>query len=258
MPIYGNNIFGGDSSNNANNIGDLTTLMHEDIYVYIDPIDLISDIKTGSSFTFNNSCLNDIGNFGSLTITVDSGSFTELSIDIGYDNLTVTESITAGDILIIDFNNKKFMLNGTMIFVDKILDIKDDSTTNINVTLTGSGSATAEYSYLAAVNNENDLLYCESLEMAQGYEVIRKLDVQGNIKIKKVAKSEQTWSINGLWNKFELDKFNSSEMFRLRFIDEEGSEVEILANCVISNINKTSSTTSDYTYTVSGVCQKAF
>lgn len=234
----------------------MITLVHEDIYVYVDPIKEKQWTLKGNDIDFSNYSNNQIVDPGVFNITVTSGSYDSLVITTRYNSLTLSMPLPEGSELVLDFTNKHFILDGSQIFLDNLIELKDDDYSNINLSFTGTGEKETTYSYFAAEENFDDVYFVESIDVTESTPSTKRTNVKGSTKLIPNAKKDYSFSINGLWNAVELSKF--PELFRLRLTDEEGTLLETLSHCRIDDKKKSSSSGGDYTYSISGVCEKIF
>lgn len=231
------------------------TLVHEDVFVYVDPITEISDSKTAANaFTFANNALNEMADLGIFTLTVNSGSYSKVVITAGNKSSTFNVPLAAGEKMTLDFRNLHFSKGSAMYFADDIPSLVDNSNSNITVTLTGTGSATIIRKYLKAQTNNNDIWFVESLSVDTSIEQTKKTLYNGQEKTLKSEKKVHSFSINGIWSETEVSKF--TEKFRLRLVDEDARKLDTLLNCTKSSIGKSSSSGGDLTYSISGSCEK--
>lgn len=237
------------------------TLVHEDIYVYVDKISLKNETKTGTTTcTLTNNTKGMVADGGVIEISIDSGSYTSTKLTCNGRTITINKKLIVGSTLIIDLNKFIGRLGNDIVLLNNYITLKDNSTSNdITVTLTGSGSFTCSYNRNQVVKNNNDLYFCENIDISTGYDHVITTNVQGKNKLIKTAKKNHSWSINGLWNGDELKKFVSdSKEFCLRIVDIDNNVLETVSNCTISSIGKSSSSDSDYTYSISGSCLEIF
>lgn len=233
------------------------TLIHEDIYVYVDPIIEITDAKTAaSSFTFVNDAIEQIADLGTFEIEILSGSYTRVVITVGDKKSTFNTTLTVGNKMNINFRDLHFIKGSTLVFTDDIPVLADNTTNNITIALTGTGSAKITRKYNKAQVNNNDIWFLESFSIDTSIEQAKKTLLTGQEKILKSEKKVHSFSINGLWSQEEISKFTN--LFRLRLVDEDGVKLETLTNCVINSTGKSSSSGGDLTYTISGSCEKIF
>lgn len=238
----------------------MLTLVHEDIYVYIDKIEEIIKSKTGANtFAFSNDSKRQIADPGIFYIEIKEGEYNSLSIEGKYNTVTLTKPLPKGTIILLDFRNSHFKVNGEIVFLDDVFRVQDDDYQEVALHLSGQGEAKVKYFYLSAVENDSDLFFCTSLDVTEAVDIIKGTNVKNQTKLLKTAKKDYTWSINGLWNRDEIGKFASGTKFlRLRFIDEEQNHLETLSNCFVSNVQRGSSEDADYAYSISGTCEGIF
>lgn len=257
MAIYGaNNNVQATSSVPNNPLG--PTLVHEEIYVYIDPITEVTETQTASnSFTFVNNSLEEIADLGVFDIEVLSGSYSKVVITAG-NNKTSTFNIalTTGNKMKLDFRNIHFLKGAELLYAEDIPYLADNSNSNITITLTGTGSANITRKYEKAQVNNSDLWFLESVSIDTNYERPKKILLTGQEKTLKGEKKVHSFSINGIWSQDEISKF--TEKFRMRLVDEEARKLNTLANCVINSSGRSSSSGGDLTYAISGSCEKIF
>ena len=236
------------------------TLMHEDIYVYIDKVRENRQLVTGNTLmTITNDATGMVADYGKMIFTVISGNYTKITLSCNGRQLNVYEYITTNNTVEIDLRNKCGKLNGRHFLLDNYITLFDDAINTIKVTLTGSGTINCEYIHNAVINNNNDLYYCQSLNVGKTKEIHSKTNVKGRKILLKTDKKSFNWSINGLWNSEEIDKFNSDTgMICIRVIDIDGNVLDNLANCLITSVSKDSSEGGDYTYAISGECMDIF
>ena len=238
----------------------MITLIHEDIYVYVDKIEEnIQTLSGANNFALTNNSTQSIVDKGLVEIVVNSGSYTGLTLSDGTNTLTITKPLPTGSLIEIDLRNNSYKVDGSLFLFDTVLELKDDFNNALNLVITGTGTATVKYKRNLVVVNNNDLYFCTGLDVSQENDVVYKTNIKGEIKLRKGEKKTFKFGINGLWNETELDKFESgSGMFRLRLVDEDGVELEKLVNCVIASFQKGSSDGGDYTYSLNGSCEKIF
>lgn len=235
----------------------MITLLHEDIYVYIDPITEATESETAAnSFSFDNDAVEQVADLGIFEIEVLSGSYSKVVITSGDKSSTITKALAIGDKLILDFRNIHFSEGGEMIFVDDIPVLDSNTSSSISIALTGTGSAKVTRKYFKAQVNNNDIWFLESVSVDTSYERPKKILLSGQEKTLKGEKKVHSFSINGIWSQDEISKFTN--VFRMRLVDEEGNKLETLANCVINSSGKSSSSGGDLTYAISGSCEQIF
>lgn len=236
----------------------MLTLMHEDIYVYVDPIIPVSETKTATNtFTFANDAVEQVSDIGIFTINVSSGDYTKVVVKVGDKTTTINVPLTAGETFVANFRDLYFSKDDSIYFpTDDIVELKDNSKEDIVITLTGSGSATVERMYNKAQINDNDVWFVDSISVDHSFEQTKKVLYDGSEKNVRNEKKTYSFSINGLWSQKEIDKF--TDLFRVRLVDEEGTKLETLANCTVNSLNYSSSSGGDFTYAISGSCEKIF
>lgn len=240
------------------------TLKHEDIYVYIYKIQSATQTITGStasSISLTNNATNMIADYGELTISVTSGTLTGFILTANSKTISKTVSVTSGQNIKIDLRNKMIYhsANGVTL-LGSYDDILNDNASN-TITLTCNGTCTKNISYVRnqVTTNNNDLYYCEGLDYSTDSEINSTKDVKGKIKFSKSEKKSHNWSINGLWNNVEFEKFNSpTGRISLKLVDIDLNVLNILANCNITSSSKSSSDDGDYTYSLSGNCEEIY
>ena len=234
------------------------TLVHEDIYVYVDPVQEITDTKTAANdFTFTNDAIEQTADIGVFELTVMSGNYSNVVITIGNKTSTINVALAAGEKMVLDFRNRHFMKGGSMYFVDNdIGNLNDNDIGDISIALTGTGSVEITRRYEKAQLNNNDIWFLESVSVDTSYERPKKIIYNGQEKNLKGEKKVHSFSINGLWSQDELRKF--ANKFRMRLVTEDGVKLETLANCAIGSISKNSSSGGDFTYAISGSCEQIF
>src|SRR5690625_3009156 len=146
----------------------MLTLMHEDIYVYIDEIKWSNDAKEGKEIEFihDKSVSNRLG---VLDIEIAEGEFDSLTVSTDVGSATLSKEMKSGDEIILDFYNASFRLNSQVIFMNSLLEV-DKSEQPITLSFTGEGNAVVFYRQLFAPRNDNDLLFCRSEERRVGKE----------------------------------------------------------------------------------------
>lgn len=231
------------------------TLVHEDIYAYVDPIDEYISVKTGSTMDFVNDSRNGVVDQGEFIVTCKSGEVTKLVINDGNKNVEFVIGLKIGEKAKLDFRNNHFSKAGELFFSNDIIDLQDDKENIITVTLEG-GEAEVEYTYEKATEVFTDITFLESINVDETKETIKKTLANGKEKFIKSTKKTYSFSINGIWNRDEIGKF--IDAFRLRLVDENGNPLETLAYCVVDSKGRSSSSGGDLTYTVSGSCQKIY
>jgi len=236
----------------------MLTLMHEDIYVYVDPIIPVSEAKTATdTFTFANDAVEQVSDIGIFTINVSSGNYTKVVVKVGDKTTTINVPLAAGETFVANFRDLYFSKDNSIYFpTDDIVELKDNSKEDIVITLTGSGSATVERMYNKVQINDNDVWFVDSISVDHSFEQTKKVLYDGSEKNVRNEKKTYSFSINGLWSQKEIDKF--TDLFRVRLVDEEGTKLETLANCTVNSLNYSSSSGGDFTYAISGSCEKIF
>lgn len=232
------------------------TLVHEDIYAYIDPITETEDKKAGNSVSFINDAREGIADNGRFYITVISGSLTKIDISDGYKTLNINQSLSLGDSLLLDFNNMVFKKNEILFFLDDFIELNDNEYHVINVNITGTGTFETTYTFMKIEQNFEDVMYLEGISVETSIDRPKKTLLSGKEKTLKGEKKVHSFSINGLWNQDEISKFTS--IFRMRLVDEEGTKLNTLANCRINSNGKSSSSGGDLTFSISGSCEEIF
>jgi|SRR5690625_1448100 len=233
----------------------MLTLMHEDIYVYIDEIKWSNDAKEGKEIEFihDKSVSNRLG---VLDIEIAEGEFDSLTVSTDVGSATLSKEMKSGDEIILDFYNASFRLNSQVIFMNSLLEV-DKSEQPITLSFTGEGNAVVFYRQLFAPRNDNDLLFCESLNITTAHVISNRVDIKGNVTNRYAHLESHDWSLGGMWNSDEIQKFHTETgLFNLRFIDEMGNELYTLKRCIINNYGRESSESSDFNFSVSGVCKE--
>lgn len=236
----------------------MLTLVHEDIYVYVDPIievtETIKDVI--GSCLFTNEATEQIADLGIFEINFSSGNFTQLVITVGNKIATFNETFSTGNKVVLNFRDLVFTKDGALIFCDDIPTLTDNSEEEILVNLTGTGYVQITRTYKQARQSDNDVWFVESLSVDTNIEHLKKTLISGKEKTINSEKKVHSFSINGLWSQEEVSKF--TDLFRIWLVDEEGVRLETLANCRVDSINRTSSSGGDLTYAISGSCEKIF
>lgn len=236
----------------------MLTLVHEDIYIYADPIieytETKKDVATTCSFT--NDAIEQVADLGVFEVNISSGSFTQLVITIGDKAATFNGSFGAGNILTLNFRDLYFANGDALIFPDDIPVLTDGEIEEITVSLTGSGFVEVTRNYNKIHEQGNDIWFVESLSVDTSIERPKKTLVSGKEKTINSEKKVHSFSINGLWSQEEVSKF--TDLFRLWLVDEEGNKLNVLANCRIDSNGYSSSSNGDLTYAISGSCEKIF
>lgn len=234
----------------------MITLYHEDIDVFVDPVELVTLNESGSTYSVINDSIKTIGDLGKMTITVTSGSFTQLVIDMGYDTLTIDMPLPLNSVLVLDFNKMQFTLDGSPIFLNSLPVIQNNVSTTINFYFTGTGTSTLVYEYLKPTINNDSVQFVTSLDAVKNTEIKGKTNLFAKNSYTNTAKKDYQWSINGLCNETEIAKFKG--IFRLRLVDLDGTELETLANCHVLSLQKGSTELTDYTFSITGLCEEIF
>jgi hypothetical protein len=235
----------------------MSTLVHEDIYVYVDPIEENSITKTGSSIKFVNDSTNKVSDLGVFDITITSGSFSNLTITTPLGTLNTGIPFALNDHIVLDFRELHFTKNGTLIFLEDAIELGNNDISDIDLSFVGTGSATVKYSHTKVIPSNVDLYFCESLDYGEAISRLSKVNIKNETKVLKGEKKDYSFGINGLWNDGELNKF--SPEFNLRLVDEEGKKIDILSGCRIDSSNKSSSSGGgDFSYSLSGIFKKIF
>jgi hypothetical protein len=235
----------------------MNTLVHEDIYVYTDPLTTVVEMKTGTSFEFTNNATENIIDPGIFELTVTSGSFTKVNFTVGEQQMNITVPLVVNDKLVLDFRNNIFKKNGSLIFTDNILSFEDDSYTIINLTLTGTGQSSVTYTFDTFIAQYDDLAFLESLSADESFEFKSRTNIKNQKQIKGDVAKTYSFSLSMLWN--DEQSINFPDTFRLRLTDEDGNKLETLAGCRVTSIRKGSSSNGgDYTFEVSGSCEKIY
>lgn len=240
----------------------MITLVHEDIYLYIDPVQL--DLLTlnndnANPMTLYNDATEQVVDNGILTIEGVSGSVTGFTINDETKTIPVSVSIGVGDVVVMNFRERYYTKNGVPFLLNNYVEFEDNVVNALILSFSGTGSTEVKYEYYRPFLNNDDLFYCTSFDLNETISTIEKNNIKNQTKNIKNGKKSYTVSINGLWNETEVEKFESeSGYFRLRLIDEEGFELDKISNFVINQIQKSSSELSDLTYNISGVCDKVF
>jgi len=235
----------------------MNTLVHEDIYVYTDPLNTVVETKTGTSFEFVNNATENIIDPGIFEITVTSGSFTKINFTIDEQQMDITVPLTANDKLVLDFRNNIFKKNGSLVFTDNVLSFEDDSYTIINLTLTGIGQSSVTYTFDTFIAQYDDLAFLESLSAEKSIEFQSQTNIKNQKRIKGKGVETYSFSLSMLWN--EEQSVDFPESFRLRLTDEDGNKLETLVGCRVTSIRKGSSSNGgDYTFEISGSCEKIY
>jgi hypothetical protein len=233
------------------------TLVHEDIYVYVDPIiNITENMTAANSFSFSNDATEQVSDLGIFTIDIISGSYTQAVITAGNKSATFATTMATGNQLVLNFRDMSFKKGTTLIFADDIPILADNAVNTITITLTGTGSAKVTRDYEKVQVNNNDILFLEGISVDTSFERAKKILLTGQEKVLKSEKKVHSFSINGIWNRVEVSKF--TDKFRLRLVDIDGSKLETLANCYKSSIGTSSSSNGDLTFTISGSCEKIF
>jgi hypothetical protein len=231
------------------------TLVHEDIYVYIDPIVLSKQNGQGKEVTFTNDNRYGANSLGRLRIKAN-GRIDSITLNIGGREFIIKKSLSNGQIMTLDFDNNHFKRGDEIFFLNEKLLAKENSFFTISSLVSGQGDGVFEYEYRKPQRNDCDLLFCESIDVDHGPEVSTKTNIHGINSYRDLGTRGYTWGISGIWNQEEIKKFSSpTGMFRLRLVDEDGRNLEVLMNCTINNKSKSSGEGGDYAYTIGGVCE---
>jgi hypothetical protein len=238
----------------------MITLVHEDIYVYIDKIEEKMNTLSGiNTFDFSNDSTDSIVDPGVVEIIAKSGSYESLSMYAGFNTITINKPLSEGDIMVLNLRDRFYTLNGVPFLLDGALQMENDTNHTLSLSFVGSGGLDVTYRRNQVFENDMDLFFCTGLDVSQNNEIIKSVNIKAETKVRKTAKKDYQWSINGLWNDTELQKFESSSgLFRLRLVDEDGLGLEKLANCVIASFQKGSSDSGDYNYALNGSFDKIF
>ncbi|WP_257064278.1 hypothetical protein [Priestia megaterium] len=238
----------------------MITRVLEDIYVYIDKVQEITDTLSGASnFSLTNDSIGGIVDYGVIEIIVNSGIYDGLTISSNFNTMEISKPLAEGDSLLLDLREEFYTLNGSVFFIDDRLVLEDDVNNTISLAFSGTGDLQVNYTRRQIITNNDDLYFCTGFDMTDNSEIIKSVNIKAQTKIRKTAKKDYQWSINGLCNDQELQKFQSdSGLFRLRLIDEEGVEMQKLANCSIASFQQGASDGGDYTYSLNGSFEKIF
>lgn len=238
------------------------TLTHEEIYVYIEEIKEQTYTTTAtSSCTLVNDSTNMIADSGIIEIIIDSGSFSAIKLT-GSDGriINVKRSLIVGSKITLDLRNMIGYIGDDVILFDNYITFEDNNNSNsLTLNLTGSGSFTVNYTrkQVARKIEGGDLMFCEGMDISTELQHTSTTDIHGKEKVFESDKKTYSWSINGLWNRNSFNSFKTdSGEFSIRTMSEEGNDLEYLYNCTISSVSKSSSSSGDYTYNISGKCLK--
>lgn len=232
------------------------TLVHEDIYAYIDPIKDKVESGKGTFIEFVNDARESVVDNGVFNITITSGSFSKLVLNDGYKDIEIIGNFSLNSFWVLDFRNMHFTKDGSLFFIEDVFDLKDNEYNVLTLEFTGTGEAEVDYMFRGLEESSSDLMYLESLSIDSSLERQKKILLTGQEKILNSEKKVHSFSINGLWNQQEIAKFTDN--FRIRLVDEEGTKLETLANCYKNSVGKSSSSNGDLTYAISGSCEKIF
>lgn len=236
------------------------TLMHEDIYIYIDEISNLTQHVGGSgTLTIVNDATGMKAHGGEMEITATSGSATAISLSCNGNTLTINRTVDTGQTLFLSLEKNYHTLNGTRYLNAERLNFTDNAVNQITVTVTGDANVEIDYTSNRVVYNNDSLTFCDSISYNSDFQRSSFVNVKGVTRFAGSEKRTYSWDINGLWNSEEFGKFDSGTgSFSIRLIDIDGGLLEILANCTINSIKKSSSDSSDYTYQISGNCLEIF
>lgn len=238
----------------------MLTLVHEDIYIYIEKVEeQIQTLSGASNFSLTNNSLGSIVDLGVIEISVKSGSYTSLKMSSGTKNITINKPLPSGSSLVLDLREMYYTLNGSPFFLNDYLELKDDANNTISLSFVGTGTVDVKYTRRQVIKNDNDLMFCTSLSHNDNSDIITKTNIKGETKYIKTAKKSFSWDISVLCNDTELEKFESSSGYlRFRLVDEDGVDLGKLSNCVVASVQKGSSDGGDYTCSLNGSFEKFF
>ena len=233
------------------------TLVHEDIYVYVDEMVTKKVIKIGKDFSFTNDSLEGIADLGLFEIEITQGNFTGMIISFADQSLTINLPLVIGDKVTLDFRTNTFKKNGTRFYTDNILVLEGNSYTTINVSFLGTGQSEVTYSYNRYEEQSDDLMFVDSISAEENIEYQSRTNIKNKQQYIKGSKKTYSFSISTLWT--EEQETVIPDEFRLRLTDEDGNNLEILAGCRVTSKRKGSSSNGgDYTFEISGSCEKIY
>jgi hypothetical protein len=233
------------------------TLVHEDICVYLDYQVTQSLKRSGKNITFVNDSIDGIANLGSFHIKVTEGVVDSFNITLDDQLLFFNVPLIPNDIVELDLDRKIYKKNGSMIFTDTYLSLEDNSYKNLVVNFTGTGIAEVTYSYNYYEQREDELIFVDSLSYDRSIEYSQRTNVKNKKNFIGKGKDTYSFSVSLLWNEEQAELI--SDNFRLRFLDEEGNHLDTLAGCRITSERKGSSSNGgDFTYEISGSCEKIY
>lgn len=229
------------------------TLVHEDIYVFIDKVENYLQTKNGKEVTVTNNTKDTYADIGIARVTFTSGDATQVKVACNGRTITIKGSFAVNTYIDIDFRKKLYKYNGQVGLLDNYIELVEG--TNNSIVFTSTITMKVEYIYLAPSVNNMDLMFCTSVDVTTNLESLSFKDLRGKtINYKTDTKTHQ-WSINVIWNDEEEGKFLApTGLLRIRLIDLDGRSLETLCNCLINSIQKSSSDSGDYTLSISGVC----
>ena len=234
------------------------TLMHEDIYIYIDSINNYPQYVEGTgTLSIANDSTGIKADYGKMDITVISGTMNGLLLSCNGKEISFDCSLTAGGTMMISLEDNYYTVNGVKKLSGDRIELSDNKINSMKLTITGDAKIQVEYFHNRSVNNSGDLMFCESFSVKSDFDRTEYVNIHGQKRYSVNEKRTHTWDINGIWNSEEFEKFNAGS-FSIRLVDIDGGLLELLTDCKVKSINKSSSDMSDYVYQISGTCEEIF
>lgn len=228
----------------------MLTYYLEDFCFYIDKIKETSMYEFGKKVSFiNNSYGYDLG-----ILEVDvKDDLNSLEIKCNGRSMIINGLIKKGSYIVLNFRNMNFTVDGKMIFVNEIPSFVEQEINVISIDASSNSNLKFKYTFNKPDKSNNEVAFINSMDFDENKSFVKSTNIFDKEKQKGIAKTEYSFSISGLWNNDEADKY--SDLFNIRIIDIEGNLVKTLINCSLDSNKNSSSTGNDTAYSLSGKCK---
>lgn len=193
------------------------------IYLATEELKTITNTFTGvSSFTIDNAD-NELRHPKITIIANTEGTLSSISDGINDVNLSIG-TLSIGDVVVLDFKNQEYTLNGnsilgSLVFVDSLLSIFEDSQITISISASNSYDVAVEY---LGYTTEEGIAYLEtfSVDYKKDYSIKRGYKTR-DIVSSKVSQNDYSVSFSKLnvEDKY-LNDIMDGKVFRVKFNKE--------------------------------------
>lgn len=233
------------------------TLLGFDIYLYADSVEEneVTIMSSLNQVEFQNDSSDSILDKGKLVIEVMSGSYDSITLKTHLGEVTLVTPMPEGSRLELDLQNNSFKKNGSVSLVPGVIDFEPSTLNTLSLVFSGSGVHKTTYTYKEPITNEEDIMFLTNVSQDLQRELIRKTNVKSKQKIIKTAKTDCNFGIDFIWNGEEESKL-SEGLYRFRLEDEYGNRIKTLHNARIDSISYGGGEDSNYTCSMTGMCEE--